>query len=213
MIRVAIVDDHPMTRRGMQAILGDHEDIAVTLSVATPKDLHAACAGGWPDVILLDLYLADGLPCIATIGELRERARVLVVSASALTRDVVAAIRAGANGYVTKLADPELLVSSTRTVASGGFALSAELADILHSRLTPDPPTQQPEQVPLSPREEQALDLIAHGFTQSQVATRMGVSAATVNTYVERIRAKLQVGNKAELTRAAIDRARAREAE
>jgi DNA-binding NarL/FixJ family response regulator len=81
------------------------------------------------------------------------------------------------------------------------------LADILHTQMTgqarPSPPDPR---ALLSPREEQALDLIARGYTHAQAATRMGVTKATVDTYVERIRAKLQVGNKAELTRAALQR-------
>jgi DNA-binding NarL/FixJ family response regulator len=120
-------------------------------------------------------------------------------------------------GYVTKSAEPGLLVGSVRAVAHGGFALSAELADILHSAadsprtLATTLATARPHravEVALSPREEETLDLIARGFTHAQAATRMGVSGSTVDTYIERIRTKLQVGNKAELTRAALNRKR-----
>jgi DNA-binding NarL/FixJ family response regulator len=136
---------------------------------------------------------------------------VLVVSASGQPADVLGAIRAGACGYVTKLADPPMLIAAVRTVASGGFALSSQLADILQGELARAPeatggPGDGPPAPALSPREEEALDLIARGLTHAQAASRMGVSRATVDTYVERIRAKLHVGNKAELAQAAIGR-------
>ncbi len=201
MIQVAIVDDHPLARRGLAAILAEAGDIAVAVSTPSPVALLESAAAA-ADVVLLDLYHSNDDPCLPTIAQLRTVTKVLVISASARPADVLGAIRAGASGYVTKLADPEMLVSAVRTVAAGGFALSSQLADILQSQLT-NIPTPQP-QSPLSPREEQALTYIAKGFTHAQTATRMGVSKATVDTYVERIRAKLQLGNKADLTRAAL---------
>ncbi|MFE2070545.1 LuxR C-terminal-related transcriptional regulator [Streptomyces sp. NPDC059467] len=214
MIKVAIVDDHPLARRGLQAILGEADDIEVVLAESSPADLAAAWEGGAAaaDVVLLDLYHGSDEPCLPVIADLKTVAKVLVVSASARPQDVIGAIRKGACGYVTKLADPLMLVAAVRTVAGGGFALSSQLADILQSELATATGTGAsvgtPAQGVLSPREEQALDLIARGFTHAQAATRMGVSKATVDTYVERIRAKLQVGNKAELTRAALARLR-----
>lgn len=211
MIQVAIVDDHPLARRGIAAILEEAGDIEVGLTAGSPAEVLEALEKGLDaDVLLLDLYHSDDEPCLAVIGQLTPAMKVLVVSASARPSDVLGAIQAGAGGYVTKLADPVMLVSAVRTVAAGGFALSAHLADMLQSELSgaataPSPATRRGAAVaPLSPREEEALALIAQGFTHAQTATRMGVSLATVNTYVERIRAKLQVHNKAELTRAAL---------
>jgi DNA-binding NarL/FixJ family response regulator len=213
MIQVAVVDDHPVARCGIEAILGEAGDIEVGLSTDSPTAVVEALQNGDEvDVLLLDLYHADDEPCMPLIGELKNLVKVLVVSASARPPDVLGAVRAGAAGYVTKLADPFMLVSAVRTVAAGGFALSAHLADMLQSELrggtaSVSVPRETDGCAPvtsLSPREEETLILIAQGFTHAQTATRMGVSPATVNTYVERIRAKLQVGNKAELTRAAL---------
>lgn len=206
MIRVAIVDDHPIARRGLETLLSEAPDITVTGLAASAAELTA---NGPPpcDVLLLDLYHDGDAPCIDAITRLRPDTHVLVVSASARPADVINSISAGAAGYVTKHADADMLLSAVRTVASGGFALSAQLADILQARLTiaergpAEPPARD---AGLSPREEETLDLIARGFTHAQVARRMGISKATVDTYVERIRGKLQVGNKAELTRAAL---------
>jgi DNA-binding NarL/FixJ family response regulator len=174
--------------------------------VATAQELARDGMPALPDVTLLDLYLASDEPCLDSITALRAATRVLVVSASGRPADVLGAIKAGAAGYVTKDAQAETVVSTVRTVASGGFALSSHLADILQSELTRavDQPRERAERGLLSPREDQALDLIAKGFTHAQAARRMGVTKATVDTYVERIRAKLQVGNKADLTRTAL---------
>jgi DNA-binding NarL/FixJ family response regulator len=213
MIRVAIVDDHPVVRRGLESLVREAAGMTVALSAESPARLlpDAPC-----DVVILDLYHEGDRPCLDSIAELSQLTRVLVISASGLPDDVVGAIRAGAMGYVTKHADVEMLLSAVRTVASGGFALFSHLADILRAELARGavpPPAGRPDQVPpprdgtLSPREDETLDLVARGLTHAQIARRMGVSKATVDTYIERIRAKLQVGNKAELTRAALQRA------
>jgi DNA-binding NarL/FixJ family response regulator len=206
-IRLAIVDDHPLARRGVESVLAGLEDLTVIASVGTVAELPDPRT---LDLVILDLYLADGVPCTDAVRALRPHTRVLVLSASRVPADVVAVIRAGANGYLTKSAEPEMLVSSVQTVATGGFALSAELADILQAELAAPAASATPAKKPdkaaeLSPREREALGYIARGYTHAQTATRMAVTKATVDTYVERIRAKLQLGNKAELTRAAID--------
>lgn len=208
MIQVAIVDDHPVARRGLQSILAEAGDIQVSVAVATPAELSLDGPGaGPPDVIMLDLYHNDE-PCLDVIASLRQDHKVLVVSASGRPSDVLGAIRAGACGYVTKLADPPMLIAAVHTVANGGFALSSQLADILQGELTRVPAAAEaaPDTPALSPREEEALNLIAQGLTHAQAASRMGVSRATIDTYVERIRAKLHIGNKAELARAAMER-------
>jgi DNA-binding NarL/FixJ family response regulator len=214
LIQVAIVDDHPVARRGLQSILAEAGDIQISAAVATPAELSLDHLGpGPPDVIMLDLYLDDGEPCLDVIAALRPDHKVLVVSASGRPADVLGAIRAGASGYVTKLADSALLIAAVHTVASGGFALSSQLADILQGALTQSPDARVSRASPgtpaLSSREEETLNLIAQGLTHAQAAARMGVSRATVDTYIERIRAKLHVGNKAELAQAAIERRRA----
>jgi DNA-binding NarL/FixJ family response regulator len=215
MIRVAVVDDHPIARRGIEQVLTEAGRVQVVASVGSPERLAEALAavepGGEPDVVVLDLYRDAEAPCLPVVAELSATTRVLVMSASGRREDVLGAVRAGAAGYVTKHADPEMFLAAVETVAAGGFALSPQLADILQAELSRvHRPATGGARVAgtqeLSVREEEALGLIARGFTHAQVGKRMGVTKATVDTYVERIRAKLQVGNKAELTRAALDR-------
>ncbi|MCO5973965.1 response regulator [Actinoallomurus soli] len=214
MIKVAVIDDHPIARRGVSQILVESGRIGVVASCASAGELPGALSDhgeeGRPDVVVLDLYHDGGMPCLDAVAELSRQTRVLVMSASGSPADVVGAVRAGAAGYVTKQSGPEVFVAAVETVAAGGFALSPRLADILHGELArPSAPGPSPSGPPqLSAREEEALGLIANGFTHAQVATRMGVSKATVDTYIERVRTKLQVGNKAELTRAALERRR-----
>ncbi len=202
-VRVAIVDDHPVTREGVAALVAAAPGFEVAASLDHPAALPR---DGSVDVVVHDLYLADGKPSTLSVAEIATWARVLVMSASRAPADVLAVVRAGASGYVTKDTDKETLLAVLATVAAGGFSLSPQLADVLTAALTQVPaPPDDPSEV-LSPREREALDLIAAGFTHAQAARRMNVTKATVDTYVERIRVKLQAGNKAELTRIALAR-------
>lgn len=209
MIRVAIVDDHPIARRGIEQVLSAVDGVGVVASVASAGELVTSLVEGPPpDLVVLDLYLDGDEPSLRAVAELSACTRVLVMSASGRPADVLGAIRAGASGYLTKHADPMMIVAAVETVAGGGFSLSSELADIIQAELI-TPGSVRPHGLratQLSPREEQVLGFIAQGLTHGQTATRMGIRKATVDTYVERIRSKLQVGNKAELTRAAMER-------
>jgi DNA-binding NarL/FixJ family response regulator len=208
--RVAIIDDHPISRLGLEALLTAEPSICVAASQGTADGLGEL---GRLDLVLLDLYLEDGHPAIGAITALAPRYPVLVMSASVRGPDVVAAMRAGASGYVAKHSSAEMVRSAVVTVLAGGFALSPQLADVLYTELGragsgPAPAAQNRRKPPdwLSEREEETLLWIARGYTHAQTASRMGVSKSTVDTYIARIRAKLNVGNKAELTRLAMER-------
>ena len=123
--------------------------------------------------------------------------------------EVLAAMQAGARGYLTKHASGDVLVAAVRSVAAGEPVVQGPLSSVrLITRTGPVAPREV-----LSEREQQALAYIARGFTHQQTATRMGVSKATVDTYVARIRTKLRVGNKAELALAALSHVAARHRE
>src|SRR5262249_28775703 len=150
------------------------------------------------DVVVLDLYLADGLPSTSAVEQIAGWARVLVMSASKAPADVLAVVRAGASGYVTKDTSRDRLLAVLRIAAAGGFPRSPHRAAVLTAARAHLPGSVSEPIDALSPREREALDLIASGFTHAQAARRMNVTKATVDTYVERIRTKLQAGNKAE---------------
>ena len=201
-LRVAVVDDHPVARRGIAAIIAGFSDLRVCATVAEARELPRRADGQVDaDVVVLDLYQADGHPALPAIAELSAQRPVLVLSASRSPAVALAAVRAGAAGFVTKAAQESAYATAIRAVASGKFYLSAQLADLLQAATLRGATGPQDT---LSPREQEALGFIACGFTHQQTATRMGISKGTVDTYVARIRTKLQLGNNAELTLAAL---------
>jgi DNA-binding NarL/FixJ family response regulator len=202
-LRIAIVDDHPVARHGLTAILAPSPDLEIVAAVPATAQLPLDPAGAIAaDLVILDLYLTDSRPALADIGRLAEKLPVLVVSASRAPADVLAALQAGASGYLTKHAAEDAYLTAIREVAGGGFYLSAQLADLLQAATGAPQPAADRE--PLSPREQETLSYIARGFTHQQAASRMGVSKATVDTYIARIRGKLNLGNKAELALASL---------
>lgn len=195
------MDDHPITRRGIADVLADSGRFEIGAS--------AAGAGGIGDpggfgLVVLDLYLDGDEPCLDTVAAFARQTRLLVISASRRRGDALAVLQAGAHGYLTKDADPQQIVSSALDIADG-FALCADLADYLSADLA-DPALRDAVALgePLSQRQYEALDLIAQGYTHAQAARRMGISTATLDTHVKRIREKLHLGNKADLTRAGL---------
>jgi DNA-binding NarL/FixJ family response regulator len=204
-IRIAIVDDHPVARYGMERIFGGSTApgmprLGVVCAVASLAEFHDQEIA--TDVVILDLYLDRGRLTAEQIAAVVRRCPVLVVSASARQHDVLAAIRAGASGYLIKSAEAESFREAVITVAAGNFYISSQLADLVDTSAAAEPSGLSAS---LAPRELEVLSLIAQGFTQTQAATRMGVSPATIDTYVKRIRRKLGPGNKADLTRRAIE--------
>ena len=196
---VAVVGDQPIPRAGVERLIADDPGLAIAASVESVHDLQAP-AGAY-DVVFLDLPLrgqdaADAIGCAARIGS------TLVCSSWEGRSTVLAAVRAGARGCVTRYTERAVVRQAIHIVAKGGFCLCPGLVARFQDDLTrpADADTSG-----LAPREIETLRLIALGLTHTQIATRMGLSHATVNTYAKRIRAKLNVNNKAELTRMAIE--------
>jgi DNA-binding NarL/FixJ family response regulator len=189
--RVAIVEDHPQVRDNLAQLVADSPDCEVVAAVGSVAELRRVRGAARPDVILHDLYLRENDQPWQAVAEHAEAAAVLVLSASMHPADVLGAIQAGASGYLSKAVhtQTDLLMAAIRTVAAGGFAMSAELADLLLAELS----RVRDGQPQLSPREEEALSTVACGFNRRQTAERMGVSPATVDTYFARIRAKLDL--------------------
>jgi DNA-binding NarL/FixJ family response regulator len=197
---VGIVDDQPVRRAGMQLLIQGDADLRVVASVSRVAELDTA--GTACDVVVLDLPLRSDEGSLAIISHLADVSRPLVISTWDQPPTLLAAIRAGACACVSRQADPEAVAVAMRVVAGGGFYL----CDRTHPRLLAElsrPAREDPSG--LGPREVETLRWIARGFTQAQIASRMGLSQATVNTYAKRIRAKLKATNKAELTRIAIE--------
>lgn len=215
MASAAIVADQPVIRRGLESILTGAE-FTVARSVGSAAELPRPAE---VDLVLLTTSVVRHEPLVATITGLCPSARVLVVSGSPSAIEMMAAIRAGASGYLSWQAEERAIRSAAHTVVAGGLAVCGELTTELTAESTAAPmgpvpvrpiavrQVRRPGRPPLSPREREALVWIAKGLTHAQAAARMRVSKPTVDTYVARIRVKLQLGNKAELTRAALEMA------
>jgi DNA-binding NarL/FixJ family response regulator len=197
---VGIVDDQPVRRAGMQLLIQGDGELRVVASVARVAELEApetTC-----DVVVLDLPMRSDEGALAIISYLANVSRPLVISTWDQPPTLLAAIRSGARACVSRQADPETVAIAIRVVAGGGFYLCDRTHAPLRAELN-RPLRQDPSG--LGPREVETLRWIARGFTQAQIASRMGLSPATINTYAKRIRAKLNATNRAELTRIAIE--------
>jgi DNA-binding NarL/FixJ family response regulator len=207
MIRVFVVDDHQLFRAGVKAELGSRVSI-----VGDAADVESALVGiraTRPDVVLLDVHLPGG-GGRAILEELREdltETRYLALSVSDAAEDVIAVIRAGAGGYVTKTIEPDQLVLAIERVHAGDAVFSPRLAGfVLDAFRGTLPIPADPDLDQLSAREREVLRLIARGYTYKEVARRISVSPRTVETHVSSVLRKLQLSNRHELTQWATDR-------
>ncbi|MFJ3639681.1 LuxR C-terminal-related transcriptional regulator [Streptomyces sp. NPDC090108] len=198
-LTIAVVEHHSLVRRGMASLLSGLPSAELAAVVAEPADLDPALPR--LDVVVLGPSPDSERSLEAVVGQLARCGRVLVVAD--FTRPLVAtALRAGAFGCVTRDGGDDELIHAVTTVARGGVHISPVLTARLHAELR-TPAMSTPAL--LAHREVETLRLVAAGLTHRQIARRMGLTEATVSTYVKRIRNKLAVGNKADLTRKAIE--------
>jgi DNA-binding NarL/FixJ family response regulator len=196
---VAIVAEHPISRAGMEKLASDDAGMRVVAAVGSAAELDPS-AGSY-DVVVLDLpninaAMVDQIAKVAAVG------RPMVSSAWTGSPSLLATIQAGARGCVSRHAEQGDVREAMRVIAQGGFYLCPRMVGQFQMELAN---RSHEDTSGLAPREVETLRLIASGFTHAQIATRMGLSHATVNTYAKRIRAKLNVNNKADLTRMAIE--------
>ena len=207
MTRVMIVDDHPMWREGVARDLGSRGyDVCATASDVSGAVKIALATR--PDVVVMDLQLGDGSGVDATreITTALPDTRVLVLSASAEQDDVLAAVKNGASGYLVKSASLDEFDDAVRRTAEGDAVFSAGLAGLLlgeYRRLGSGP--SGPEVPKLTERETDVLRLVARGLTARQIAARLVLSHRTVENHVQNTLRKLQLHNRAELVRYAIE--------
>jgi DNA-binding NarL/FixJ family response regulator len=199
--RVAIVDEQPVSRTGLRQLATEDPRFRVVASVDSVNELEAQRPPF--DVVVLSLPLRSGESPLSDITRIAQLGHPLVISAWDRTPTLLAAIQAGARACVTRQADQQVVTDALRAVARGGLYLCHRLVGQFHDELAQRRRKEHPNG--LAPREVETLRWIALGLTHVQIARRMGVSPATVNTYAKRIRSKLNVSNKAQLTRMAIE--------
>jgi DNA-binding NarL/FixJ family response regulator len=199
MIRVFIVDDHPIVRAGLRGIVEDDPGMSATGEAASGDALLVALRRTVADVIVLDVSM-PGLPFTDTLRRLREThptVRVLVLSAHPEDQWAVRALRGGASGYLTKDHSPEQLLDAIRLVHRGGRYVSATLAERLAVHLGQDFVAAPHEQ--LSDREFDVLRGLGSGRTVKEVAGLLGLSPKTVSTYRTRLMEKMRLTTTADL--------------
>lgn len=200
-VSVFLVDDHALFRAGVKAELGP--TVRVVGEAGTVAEAVAGIEATRPDVVLLDVHLPDG-GGRAVIDQVHRRwpeAVFLALSVSDAADDVVAVIRAGARGYVTKTIDPAALVDAIQRVHDGDAVFSPRLAGfVLDAFSGQAPPASDPELDLLTVREQEVMRLIARGYTYREVASSLHLSVKTVETHVSAVLRKLQLSNRKELT-------------
>ena len=207
-VRLMIVDDHPIWRDGVERDLIEAGHQVVATAGDGPAAVRIAAATR-PEVVLMDLQLPVGSGVAAT-GEILAAdpaARVLVLSASGEDADVLAAVKAGATGYLVKSAGRDELVAAVEKVARGEAVFSPGLAGLVlgeFRRISAGAAGSGPE-AQLTEREVEVLRLVAKGLTARQVADRLVLSHRTVQNHVQNTLRKLQLHNRVELTRYAIE--------
>ena len=205
MIKVAIVDDHPLLREGVKKILESESDIEVIAQAENVSGLVSLTENTDLDLLILDISLPgrSGLDALAEIRKKRPQLPVLVLSMHPEDRYALRALKAGASGYVTKASAAEELLGAVRKVCSGGRYVSRAVAEMLAVDLAR--PFEKLPHENLSNREIQVLCMIAAGKAVTEIATEISLSVNTVNTYRARILGKLGMRSNAELIRYAIE--------
>jgi DNA-binding NarL/FixJ family response regulator len=207
MIRVVLVDDHELFRAGVRGELAGLVEIvgeAGSVAEATPLIREHD-----PDVVLLDVHLPDGggEAVIAGVAPERPGVKFLALSVSDAAEDVIAVIRAGARGYVTKTISRDELADAIHRVADGDAVFSPRLAGfVLDAFREGDPLGTDAELDTLTPREREVLQLIARGYLYKEIAARLHLSVKTVEAHVSSVLRKLQLSTRHELTRWAQER-------
>ncbi len=199
-IRVGIVDDHPIVRAGLRQFLGEQVDLRVVGDAADGRAALDLVRSGELDVLLMDLSMpgAGGVEALQAIKARAPALPVVILSGLPAAHYAVNLLRMGAGAYLNKEGDPEQIAEAIRTVARGRRFITPEVAELLADGLNPD--AGQPAHEGLSEREWQVFLRLAQGETLSAVADAMALSVKTVSTYRTRVLAKLKLASNSDLT-------------
>jgi DNA-binding NarL/FixJ family response regulator len=201
-IRVMIVDDHPVVRNGLSGMFAGEPGFDVVGEASDGSEAVRRARAISPDVILMDLRMPemDGVSAIAALNAAGVPARVLVLTTYDTDSDVLAAIEAGATGYLLKDTPPDELFKAVRAAAGGDTVLSPTVATRVVGQM------RAPVQEPISQRELEVLELVAQGTSNRDAAARLFISEATVKTHLMHIYGKLGVNDRAAAVAEAFNR-------
>jgi two-component system nitrate/nitrite response regulator NarL len=197
---VVVIDDHPLFRKGVADLIRMEPNLQLVGEAADGESGVRVAKATDPDLILLDLNM-KGWNGIQTLERLRAAdldARVIVLTVSDAEEDVVAALRAGADGYLLKDMEPEDILEGLRRATQGRVVISERLTELLAHALRDDARPQRPEQAGLTPREEEILALIARGYSNKLIARDLDLTVGTVKVHVKHILKKLALKTRVE---------------
>lgn len=194
-IRILVVDDHPMVRKGLAAMIGAEDDFELAGEASDGEEAVRRAAAAAPDVVLMDLVMPrmDGITAIAALRAKLPEARFIVLTSFVEPPEVQRAMAAGASGYLSKTASSQELVTVIRAAVSGRRVLSPEATEALITASQKRPLGED-----LTQREREILALMTDGLSNQQVAARLSITVATVKFHVTNILGKLHVDNRTE---------------
>jgi len=200
-IRVLVVDDHVVVRRGIKALLATVDSVEVVGEAQDGVEALSKAGSLQPDVILLDLLMPrmDGIEVTERVMARNPEARILVLTSFAADDKVFPAIKAGALGYLLKDTGPEDLVRAIHQVHEGESSLSPAIARKVLQELA-RPSNRPPTPEPLTNREVEVLQVVAQGLSNQEIAEQLMISEATVRTHVSNILGKLQLASRTQAT-------------
>lgn len=204
-MRVVIVDDHPIFRRGIAELIGEEADMEVVGEASNTAEAIRQIAESAPDVVVVDLSLQDGhgIELIEQLAEREDGPKAIVCSMHDESLFAERALRAGAMGYVNKQETTEKLVEAIRRVQNGEVVLSEKMTRRLLQNVVGGKAGEQNPVETLSNRELEVFEMIGEGLTTKQIASRLDLSPKTVEAHREKIKSKLVLSNSAQLSRQA----------
>ncbi len=202
MIRILIVDDHPVVRTGLRAVVESQDDFEVVGEAGTGEEGVRRAALDEPDLVLMDLQMPGigGVAATRRILDLDPAPYVVILTTYDTDADILSALDAGAIGYLLKDAPPDILFASIRSAAAGETTLAPAVASRLVERV------RRPQHGALSTRELDVLELLAEGVSNREIAERLHVSEATVKTHLVHIFGKLDVDTRTAAVTAGVER-------
>jgi DNA-binding NarL/FixJ family response regulator len=191
-IRVLIVDDHPVVRRGISDLLASEPDVEVVGAVGDGDAAVSATAELTPDVVLMDIEMpgVDGVQATQRIGTTAPGTAVVILTTFADRARITRALDAGAAGYLLKDAEPSELIDGIRAAVAGATPISPRVATRLADQ------ADDPIPASLTPREREVLTLLAEGLANKQIARRLGIAEKTVKAHLTRVFAALDVSDR-----------------
>ena len=212
-IKVLVVDDHTLFRRGIAAVLANQEGLEVVGEAADGLEAIEKTREISPDVVLMDLNMprCSGLEAIQALQAEMPQVNILVLTVSEMEADLFASVKFGARGYLLKKAEPEELIQAIRDIAEGGAMVSSLMATKLLAEFQDlatgaKKESAEPANADLSPREGEVLQLVAQGATNKAIADSLFISENTVKTHLKSIMEKLHLANRSQAAAYAVKR-------